>query len=227
MKRRLRYLDAARGLAIFTVVYSHICLFCLPEYNSSVVIDFLRSYFLNAFFFISGYVAYKSSDSIKGELPCLLIKKIQQLLIPTILVASIYALSHHIGLTKFFTDEAKIGYWFTIVLFEMYVIYLIVIGVSSVINYRNAQTVLLTILAAIFYVIHKTFILDSPLQYTLCIGSLTYYIPFFCFGILCKRHNPLVINILQIGGVFPLQLFSRLSSLDIFFQFLCLFPICQ
>lgn len=31
--QRLEFLDAARGLAIFTVVYSHLCLFCLPAYQ--------------------------------------------------------------------------------------------------------------------------------------------------------------------------------------------------
>ncbi len=59
MKQRLEYIDACRGLAIFTVVYSHICLFCLPGYDASAVIDFLRIYFLNAFFFISSFVAFR------------------------------------------------------------------------------------------------------------------------------------------------------------------------
>lgn len=107
MKQRLQYLDAARGLAIFTVVYSHICLFCLPEYDSSAVISFLRSYFLNAFFFIAGFVAYKTPETLSTSLGSLFFKKVKQLLIPTIVVGTIYAIANDITIVRFYTDEAK------------------------------------------------------------------------------------------------------------------------
>lgn len=200
MKRRLQYLDAARGLAIFTVVYSHICLFCLPSYDSSAVIDFLRSYFLNAFFFISGFVAYKTTDSLTDSLVSLFTKKAWQLLLPTIIVGTVYALSHHIEILRFYTDAAKYGYWFTIVLFEMYAIYFIILGITSIISYRYFQAILLTFIAIVFYWLHKNVIANTQIQNVLCLGSLSYYMPFFCLGILCNMFKPLISKVKEVGG---------------------------
>ena len=209
MKQRLQYLDAARGLAIFTVVYSHICLFCLPSYDSSAVIDFLRSYFLNAFFFISGVVAYKSTEIISVNIGQLLIKKIRQLLLPTIIVGIVYALSHHIEIISFFTNDAKYGYWFTIVLFEMFAIYYIILSIASLFRYRHAQAILLTFIAVAFYWMHKTILIQTPLQNILCLSSLTYYMPFFCFGILYSLYKPLISNVIKIGnGILITLVFS-------------------
>ena len=63
MKERLLYIDVLRGIAILTVVYSHILLFCVGYSETSFVTDLLRKYFLNGFFFLSGFMAYKSSPS--------------------------------------------------------------------------------------------------------------------------------------------------------------------
>lgn len=209
MKQRLLYLDSARGLAIFTVVYSHICLFCLPQYESSAVIDFLRSYFLNAFFFISGVVAYKSTEIISVNIGQLLIKKIRQLLLPTIIVGIVYALSHHIEIISFFTNDAKYGYWFTIVLFEMFAIYYIILSIASLFRYRHTQAIILLLIAATFYWMHKTIMIQTSLQNILCLGSLTYYMPFFCFGILYSLYKPLISNVIKIGnGILITLVFS-------------------
>lgn len=60
MKERLLYIDVLRGIAILTVVYSHILLFCVGYSETSFMTDLLRKYFLNAFFFLSGFMAYKN-----------------------------------------------------------------------------------------------------------------------------------------------------------------------
>lgn len=200
MKQRLQYLDAARGLAIFTVVYSHICLFCLPNYDSSAVIDFLRSYFLNAFFFISGFVAYKTPKALTASLVSLFFKKFWQLLIPTIIVGTAYALSQHIEIVRFYSDAAKYGYWFTIVLFEMYTIYYIILGITSAISYKYIQSILLIFIAIVFYLLHKNVLPTTPIQNAFCLGSLSYYMPFFCLGILCNIYKTLISRKIEMGG---------------------------
>lgn len=200
MKQRLRFLDAARGLAIYTVVYSHICLFCLPDYNSSAVINFLRSYFLNAFFFISGFLAYRSPNVVSGSLTSGLIKKIWQLLIPTIVVGTIYALSHNIGLLVFYGNDAKYGYWFTLTLFEMYVIYFLILKAATIFKSRVLQTILLILTAIIFYGIHKTLLWNTALPNALGIGQLTYYMPFFCIGALCNCYSEIIKKAVKIKG---------------------------
>lgn len=88
MKERLLYIDVLRGIAILTVVYSHILLFCVGYSETSFMTDLLRKYFLNAFFFLSGFMAYKKSPSLTlyqtGYFHELW-KKVKQLLIPTLL----------------------------------------------------------------------------------------------------------------------------------------------
>ena len=93
MKERLLYIDVLRGIAILTVVYSHILLFCVGYSETSFMTDLLRKYFLNAFFFLSGFMAYKKSPSLTlyqtGYFHELW-KKVKQLLIPTLVSGGLY-----------------------------------------------------------------------------------------------------------------------------------------
>lgn len=128
MKERLLYIDVLRGIAILTVVYSHILLFCVGYSETSFMTDLLRKYFLNAFFFLSGFMAYKKSPSLTlyqtGYFHELW-KKVKQLLIPTLVSGGLYCVYCAGNPYAFLADGAKGGYWFTIALFIMFVIYLI------------------------------------------------------------------------------------------------------
>lgn len=95
MKERLLYIDVLRGIAILIVIYSHILLFCVGYSETSALTNFLRLYFLNGFFFISGFMAYKTFTPNLLEMLKNLWKKIATLLIPTLITGGLYSAYVH------------------------------------------------------------------------------------------------------------------------------------
>lgn len=217
MKQRLEYIDAARGLAMFTVVYSHICLFCIPEYHaSSAIIDFLRTYFLNGFFFISGILAYRS-DCKFSELLSLLGKRLYQLLIPAIIVGLIYALTHHITVRTFFCSDVKCGYWFTISLFEMFTIYYLFTCLVNKICNTHLSTFIFTLLCFGIYFVFKSYPLQQSINKLLCWGNTSFYIPLFALGISFSAFKSNALSRLhKIGGGVNCSLLYSLSLVSLF-----------
>lgn len=200
MKQRIEYIDAARGLAIFTVVYSHICLFCIPDYHaSSALIDFLRMYFLNGFFFISGILAHGTVCS-KTNAMSLLWKRAYQLLFPAIVVGLIFSISHHTSVKDFFFSDSKCGFWFTVSLFEMYVIYYLYSLLVNRFMNKNISAVIFVLLCFIFYFAFKIRPLPIPLNNLLCWGNTVFYISFFSLGLLFSQYKNLIISKIPIGG---------------------------
>lgn len=125
MKQRLLYIDVLRGIAILIVIYSHILLFCVGYSETSALTNLLRLYFLNGFFFISGFMAYKTFTPSLLEMIKNIWKKITTLLIPTLITGGLYCAYVHGNPCSFLADPAKGGYWFTIALFIMMIIYTI------------------------------------------------------------------------------------------------------
>lgn len=191
MKERLLYIDVLRGIAILTVVYSHILLFCVGYSETSFMTDLLRKYFLNAFFFLSGFMAYKKSPSLTlyqtGYFHELW-KKVKQLLIPTLVSGGLYCVYCAGNPYAFLADGAKGGYWFTIALFIMFVIYLIENLTLKWITNEYAQSIVLFIIAVIVYCWHKTAMSETGWANFLCLGGVSYYFLMFTIGVLCKKH---------------------------------------
>ena len=114
--KRIAYIDALRGLVMFTVVYQHIANFMGgADGHECVINEVMVSYFLAIFFYISGYVLYKKEiSSIKGCIK-LMGNKIKMLLIPLITFSLIYSTIFY-PRTKVFAGE----YWFLLVLLIFY-----------------------------------------------------------------------------------------------------------
>lgn len=186
MNNRILYIDIFRGLAIFTVVYSHILLFCTDQYNNSAIIIFLRNFFLYGFFFISGYLGYKKSIWDFKESFNYIYRKTKTLLIPTLICGSVYMISHNIKLDVALFDGAKCGYWFTFTLFLMFLIYAIIM---YTIKSSLGRLITFCLIAFISLVLHKTNIIEGKIQDLLTLENLTNYLPIFITGILCKRYE--------------------------------------
>ena len=128
-KPRLEWLDALRGFTMIMVVANHVCnfAFTLPNQASSSM-QFFVLFRMPLFFFVSGFLAYRASQiwtfRTLGEQ---LLKKVRVQTIPTIVFFLIGAaiigdkfwptVMNWLGLT------AKGGYWFTIVLLYMFIVY--------------------------------------------------------------------------------------------------------
>lgn len=106
-KVRLDYLDIAKGIGIFLVVFYH-CMIYAPSVFSDSVKNMISSFFMPLFFFLSGYL-YKvkpTRDYLYG--------KTKSLLIPLILI---YLYNYYItiisAIINLDSDLFKLkGYWF-------------------------------------------------------------------------------------------------------------------
>lgn len=186
MKERFIYIDIFRGLCMFVVIYSHILLFSIGYPQTSLLTDFLRGFFLNSFFFISGFLSYKETNWNLSNTKRFIIKKIMTLFIPTLTCLGIFCFFMNGNYINALLGSSKSGYWFTFTLFEMFFIYAIFAFFTNRVKNITWKTILLLFLAIISYLIKKTFIEEGFLFNILSLNQLLYYFPLFLLGIICK-----------------------------------------
>ena len=198
-KQRIEYIDAMRGLTMILVVAYHVAQmsFGINE-KTSTSLPFLVLFRMPLFFFISGFLAYKAAQVWSlGTLKTLLLKKLRVQVIPTLVFFTLFIavtyktfgaswLSH-------WNTPTKDGYWFTIVLLYMFVIYYIFAYVESKLKVRS--WIPITALFVLSLCAYETcylpryfswamgyrgelnhFILNSSLR------QLMFFFPFFVFG---------------------------------------------
>lgn len=129
LKKRLRYIDAMRGLAILLVVFSHVTNAYLktPITNQSFAgIYYMMTMFrMPLFFFVSGFFAFRMAE--KWTWPTVrrvMTKKFQAQIVGLAVFCFLYGVC--IRGWKFYFIWKSNPYWFTISLFEMFVVYLAV-----------------------------------------------------------------------------------------------------
>ena len=99
------------------------------DVKASVPMALCQLFRMPLFFFVSGFLAYKSRYVWNWVgTRVMLLKKLRVQLVPTVVFMTAYiALMHKppfwAALGRAWTSETKAGYWFTIVLLEMFVIY--------------------------------------------------------------------------------------------------------
>ena len=111
--KRLAYLDQMKGVAILLVVIGHVLLFSFGKSGNSVF-RMLSIIHIPVFFYVSGYLAYRSIPTIQ-EWRSRLWKKIHGLLFPYLVFAGLYCFFRG----KDFLHLLSVGgaeYWFMHVL---------------------------------------------------------------------------------------------------------------
>ena len=117
-KQRIEYIDAMRGFTMILVVYSHICSLCLGDmwmgWN-----DVFFLFRLPCFFFISGWLFETAARKPFWKV---VRRKMMVQLLPTFFFLFLLApppeFFHQLG-------ALKGGYWFTFVLFEFFILYML------------------------------------------------------------------------------------------------------
>ena len=131
-KPRLEWLDSLRGFTMILVVANHVLglgLGMSPKVSSSM--QFLVMFRMPLFFFVSGFLAYKAGLLWNGKtLGTLLLKKIRVQTVPTVvffLFGAVILGDMAFGdqVLEWISRPLKGGYWFTIVLLYMFIIYYI------------------------------------------------------------------------------------------------------
>ena len=119
-KQRIEYIDAMRGFTMILVVFAHVCHFCFGDsrmgYNAIFIL-----FRLPCFFMISGWlfepVSRKPFKTVAKH-------KAMVQLVPTFIFLLLLApppeFFHQLG-------ALKGGYWFTFVLFEFFILYMLIV----------------------------------------------------------------------------------------------------
>ncbi len=112
------------------VVMGHVITYGITRIDSSIVFRLIGSIHMPLFFFVSGYFAIRMREGAFIMPP--IRKRFVQLIIPTIVLSSLWIYYFpHSGIQRhpdcsfagLWSDLWKNGYWFTIVLFEILIIY--------------------------------------------------------------------------------------------------------
>lgn len=198
MNRRIEYIDAMRGFTIILVVYSHILIFGLGIHDSEYTSSFNSLFILfrmPLFFFISGLIFYKENlfKNIQ-ETKSFIKKKFMIQIIPTFIFMVLFAYLMEEDLVKGITqDSYKLGYWFTMALFEYFLLYLFLFYIDKLFH-RKVLTndigllstgIIVRLLCS--YSILNLIGVENLLINILSINQMKYFI-FFSLGIIIKRN---------------------------------------
>ena len=123
-KQRIGYIDAMRGFTMILVVYAHVCHFCLGDskmgYNAIFIL-----FRLPCFFMLSGWLFEPVS---KNAFLTVARHKAMVQLLPTFIFLLLLApppeFFHQLG-------ALKGGYWFTFVLFEFFILYMVIVRIGK------------------------------------------------------------------------------------------------
>ncbi len=193
---RLQYIDALRGISILLVVLHHVINKMGPvmAHPSALAMrDTLASFRLPLFFFLSGYFAYRASDKwSRDKLKSVFSKKLQAQLLGTAVFASAYFYCFHQDIAGGLAAIGATRYWFAIALFQMFAIYILLMLCT-----RHARSDMFTwLLIAVTVIIYGIHLIITRDHYCIELcneadragwGKLSYYFPFFAFGILARK----------------------------------------
>lgn len=198
--KRIEYIDALRGLTMLLVVTGHIYSMSFMhekfnEYDLSYN-NFFELFLMPLFFFISGFVFYKSDRywnyiTIKE----FIINKVRILLFSALVFFLLFCVLYQKEIVPSLFDVHKSGYWFTYVLFTYFVLY---IGIDKMIcslgqttpfsNYTIISSIIVGLL--LYILISNGFLLNilPPSKSTLLSINKWHYFLFFSFGCLIHKY---------------------------------------
>ena len=157
-KQRLEWLDAMRGFTMILVVANHVgaMAFEIPH-GVSTSLQFLVLFRMPLFFFVSGFLAYKAS--LVWDLATfgtLVGKKLRVQIIPTVvfflLAATLLTKDLWATIPDWLSRPTKGGYWFTIVLLYMFLVYYVFAYIESKLKIKSwIPITLLFLVSLVFY----------------------------------------------------------------------------
>lgn len=195
--RRIEYFDLLKGIAIFLVVMGHVLTMCIRDIDSAFTFKIISEVHMPLFFFISGYLTYKANASGTFLKPDLW-KRFKQLMIPFVVVSALWIWYFpHSGLqspisgnlANMYQSYWKDGYWFTLCLFEIFLVYYPLCMLLSRIKNAAAQ-IILTIIFYIALIILAKFV-SFPAENKDIIGAglLASFFPVFMIGLFAAKYK--------------------------------------
>lgn len=195
-QNRIGYIDALRGMAMILVVYFHIAAYGFGSYEIGYN-DIIERFRMPTFFFISGWLFYKAGriwdrQTITGMIR----KKFMVQIIPTVVFMLLYLVMFNLLDVGSFGSDKK-GYWFTVVLFEYFVFYIVA---EALLNRKDSPqgemcvmvVILILSLTAFYYAKYYTRYTTELGIWKDILGFFSFvkirHIIFFWFGTFVRKH---------------------------------------
>ncbi len=201
MKQRIGYIDAIRAFAIAMVVYMHLGTFIIGE-------DCLRHpfpdrgisfFFMQLFMFVSGWFAPQCFPTF-GECVKSLKNKLIYILLPTVVTWCLWVVYTNRSFAWAVNEEMKWGFWFTFVLFELYIIHYLLLYILHWLN-KKYQVIFFILVIFTLPFIRRYLILagyfDNILCNVLSVSQIVKYYPFFLFGMIASSKDKKFISIVS------------------------------
>jgi fucose 4-O-acetylase-like acetyltransferase len=182
-KKRIAYLDAIKCLAILLVIDDHIRATNGFGPYDSLSAQMIYAPILPLFFFVSGFLAYKQNMNLKDVWDNLR-RKFVFLVIPAVVFCVGTDLMNGKSLLGFITGGWH-GYWFTIVLFECFLLYYLITLVIKSEKWRIGVLLALAAAGVGMLAVNKDF---GPAIFDL--RRVTKYFQFFVWGTLAMKFRP-------------------------------------
>ena len=180
---RVKYIDALRGFAMLLVVFVHVEIFSIYGFgNATTLANIISAVHMPLFFFISGFCVYKLGRKYTITKVC---ADALRLILPAVVVGAVYTnFKTGMDLMYFFSNPMKAGYWFTITMFEVLLIYYVINNVMH--NSRRRFLVTLWVISIVLYMMKlplKIFPIADTVGNYLCLHQTCNFFVFFVVGV--------------------------------------------
>lgn len=194
---RLHYLDALRGGGILTVIYHHFIVMGMRDSGyTSHVSNFIITFFMPLFFFISGYFGMRLlSTQTASQVWSKIRSNIENLLIPTIVVFMLCMVWFNLDPIKWLFASYKSGYWFTWALFFICSLFALISYITNKINSRRTIWVHIFLSLAMF-LLSKKINESIPVVGMLSLDLICEYYLFYSYGAFFHTYEDKILNLI-------------------------------
>ena len=182
-KKRIAYLDAIKCLAILLIIDIHVRSGNGFKPYDSLSAQMIYAPALPLFFFVSGFLAYKRDMGI-CDFWNFIRRKFVFLVIPAVIFRIGLNLVNHVDIFNFITIGMR-DYWFTVDLFEIFLIYYLITLAIKNEKWRIGVLLILSMAGIGMLAVNKDF---GPAIFDL--RRLTKYFQFFVLGTLAMKFKP-------------------------------------
>lgn len=196
-KDRIKFIDAMRGFTMLLVVAGHVASLGMgfddldKPYITSIRL--LLLFRMPLFFFISGFIAYRSLATwTSGYWWAQMKKKSFVQLIPAAIFLIVYVawMTPETVLHLVTKRPLQMGeYWFTYVLFVFFVIYYAISWLAARLKSEKFHDIALIVVAAMMFYIYISYLYNKNFELRKYnIDDIMRYFQFFVLGVFCRKY---------------------------------------
>lgn len=208
--QRLQWIDAMRGFSMLVVVFVHLLTWSNVTSGDSPLVSALMTFWMPLFFFVSGFFSYrKPSNWSRSKLSGIMKRKVQAQIIGTFVFCGIYGyvMNGHVSFAN------GVGaYWFTIVLFQMYILYLVFSLLSRAFG-RDISIPVMVIISILLCGSLFVYKYDFKVAWMFRWLNLAQYLQFFTLGLICNRYKDKFMRLLSDSQLFTAVMGGGILSL--------------